>query len=209
MVTSSNVTWGRQFFQSDILKNEFDRMEKRIPIDLLNMKRYELPPPPPGKQTDASAWLECVENSCAQLEHQASRWAGLQDIFALLQLFHHSGGSFPFSLFFAQNRIINLEIMADYGSNSWRVYNNTLKSMQSEAEKQLDKIKQRMQQINLSRKNEQTMAGSKIRALEQRYSLSLLFLQTHFTWLPLVSWIDLVKITFYLQICLLLLLLVV
>ena len=58
--------------------------------------------------------------------------------------------------------------MADYGSNSWRVYNNTLKTMQSEAEKQLEKIKQRMQQINLSRKNEQTQAGSKIRALEQR-----------------------------------------
>lgn len=57
-----------------MLKNEFDRMEQRLPMEMLSMKRYELPPPPPGKQTDAAAWLECVENSYAQLEHQASRF---------------------------------------------------------------------------------------------------------------------------------------
>jgi len=42
-------------------------------MEMLSMKRYELPPPPPGKQTDANAWYECVENSYAQLEHQAAR----------------------------------------------------------------------------------------------------------------------------------------
>ena len=57
-----------------MLKNEFTRIEQRIPMELLNMKRYELPPPPQGKQTDANAWYECVENSYAQLEHQASRF---------------------------------------------------------------------------------------------------------------------------------------
>lgn len=42
-------------------------------MDTLSMKRYELPPPPAGKMTDIAAWNECVENSLAQLEHQATR----------------------------------------------------------------------------------------------------------------------------------------
>ena len=36
--------------------------------------RYELPQPSAGKMTDVSAWMECVENSQAQLEHQALRY---------------------------------------------------------------------------------------------------------------------------------------
>jgi pre-mRNA-splicing factor SPF27 len=48
-------------------------MEQRLLMEGISMKRYELPPPPPGKQTDAAAWLESVENSYAQLEHQAAR----------------------------------------------------------------------------------------------------------------------------------------
>lgn len=40
--------------------------------------RYELPPPPSGKLNEISAWTECVDNSCAQLEHQAVRVLNLQ-----------------------------------------------------------------------------------------------------------------------------------
>lgn len=36
--------------------------------------RYELPQPSAGKMTDISAWTECVDNSQAQLEHQALRY---------------------------------------------------------------------------------------------------------------------------------------
>jgi pre-mRNA-splicing factor SPF27 len=42
-------------------------------MDMMNMKRYELPQPAAGKMTDVSSWNECVENSQAQLEHQALR----------------------------------------------------------------------------------------------------------------------------------------
>ena len=42
------------------------------------MKRYELPTPTAGKMTDVSAWMECVENSHAQLEHQALRILNLE-----------------------------------------------------------------------------------------------------------------------------------
>lgn len=55
------------------MRNEFERMQQRLPMDVLSMKRYELPPPPAGKMTDIAAWNECVENSMAQLEHQATR----------------------------------------------------------------------------------------------------------------------------------------
>ncbi len=109
-------------------------------IIILFVKRYELPPPPPNKLGDTNAWYECVENSYAQLEHQASR-------------------------------IINLEIMQDYGSNAWRIFNQTLKTMFEEAEDQLETISKNIQAINLNRKTEQIMAGEKLRSLEQKYLL--------------------------------------
>lgn len=75
------------------MKSEFERIQNRAPMEMLNMKRfsafiliptfhslalsyrYELPGPPAGKLTDLTAWTEAVENSSAQLEHQATRQA--------------------------------------------------------------------------------------------------------------------------------------
>jgi len=56
------------------MRTEFDRLQQRLPMETMSMKRYELPPPPAGKLTDMSAWNECLENSMAQLEHQATRY---------------------------------------------------------------------------------------------------------------------------------------
>ena len=61
-------------FETEILKHEFERLQNRVPMDVLSMKRYELPPPPPGKMNDLLAWNDSVENSSAQLEHQATRY---------------------------------------------------------------------------------------------------------------------------------------
>ena len=82
-------------FETDLMKTEFERLNSRQPMDTLSMKRYELPPPPPGKMTDLQAWTECVENSEAQLEHQ-------------------------------RTRIMNLDLMLDYGGGSWKQYNDVL-----------------------------------------------------------------------------------
>lgn len=60
-------------FETDVLRHEFERMQNRLPPEVLSMKRYELPPPPPGKMNDLAAWSESVDNSSAQLEHQATR----------------------------------------------------------------------------------------------------------------------------------------
>ena len=39
-------------------------------MELLSMKRYELPGPAPNRLTDVTAWAEAVDNSYSQLEHQ-------------------------------------------------------------------------------------------------------------------------------------------
>jgi len=65
-------------FETEVMKKEYDRMAQRLPMELLSMKRYELPPPPTGKLTDLTAWNECVDNSYSQLEHQATRISNLE-----------------------------------------------------------------------------------------------------------------------------------
>lgn len=61
-------------FETEVMKQEFERMHNRLPMEVLSMKRYELPPPPPGKMNDLAAWQQSVENSYAQLDHQATRY---------------------------------------------------------------------------------------------------------------------------------------
>ncbi|CAM1323288.1 BCAS2 (predicted) [Pycnogonum litorale] len=65
-------------FTTDIMQAEFDRLQSRLPMEMLSMKRYELPQPPAGKMTDIAAWSECFENSMAQLEHQSTRITNLE-----------------------------------------------------------------------------------------------------------------------------------
>lgn len=65
-------------FETDLMTTEFDRIQNRLPMEPLSMKRYELPPPPPGKISELSAWQESVENSMAQLEHQSVRAVNLE-----------------------------------------------------------------------------------------------------------------------------------
>ncbi|KAK7480070.1 hypothetical protein BaRGS_00028707 [Batillaria attramentaria] len=122
-------------FETETLKNEMERVQARLPMDMLSMKRYELPQPPAGKMTDVAAWQECVDNSQAQLEHQALR-------------------------------ILNLELMGDYGIPAWKTYNDTMVSMIESAQKQLQDLRKKIQEINWQRKNEQTQSGVKLRELE-------------------------------------------
>lgn len=35
-------------FETTLMTNEFERIQNRFPMEPLSMKRYELPPPPPG-----------------------------------------------------------------------------------------------------------------------------------------------------------------
>lgn len=42
--------------------------------------RYELPQPTANQKHDITSWTEAVDNSMAQLEHQAERYAKLSEI---------------------------------------------------------------------------------------------------------------------------------
>uniref|UniRef100_F7FQ59 Pre-mRNA-splicing factor SPF27 n=1 Tax=Ornithorhynchus anatinus TaxID=9258 RepID=F7FQ59_ORNAN len=150
-------------FETDIMRNEFERLAARQPIELLSMKRYELPAPSSGQKNDITAWQDCVNNSMAQLEHQAVR-------------------------------IENLELMSQHGCNAWKVYNDifanvdrpltvlshfssilrNLVHMIEQAQKELQKLRKHIQDLNWQRKNMQLTAGSKLREMES-------------TWVSLVS----------------------
>ncbi|CAH3162670.1 unnamed protein product [Porites evermanni] len=65
-------------FETPVLKKEFERISKRQAMELLSMKRYELPQPTANQKHDITSWTEAVDNSMAQLEHQAERIENLE-----------------------------------------------------------------------------------------------------------------------------------
>uniref|UniRef100_A0A8C7P0G6 Pre-mRNA-splicing factor SPF27 n=1 Tax=Oncorhynchus mykiss TaxID=8022 RepID=A0A8C7P0G6_ONCMY len=127
------------FTTFEVTINEyFERLAARQPLELLSMKRYELPAPSSGQKNDITAWQDCVNNSMAQLEHQAVR-------------------------------IENLELMAHYGTNAWKVYNDNLAFMIELAQKELQKCRKQIQDLNWQRKNDQLAGGAKLRELESNW----------------------------------------
>lgn len=60
-------------FETDMMASEFELISKSTQRESLNMKRYELPAPPPSKMNEVNAWNDCIDNSLAQLEHQTVR----------------------------------------------------------------------------------------------------------------------------------------
>lgn len=112
-----------------MMRSEFDRLQQRLPMETMSMKRYELPPPPAGKLTDMSAWNECLENSMAQLEHQATRY--------LIPLFFIYKSFIKYVIF----RITNLELMTDFGTESWKSYLEVLVKCVAAAHNQVTKLK--------------------------------------------------------------------
>ena len=125
-------------FETEVMKNEFERLSARQPMELLSMRRYELPTPPSGQRNDITAWEECVKNSQAQLQHQ-------------------------------EVRIENLELMLEHGCNAWRVYNDQLVALLQDAQKKLQEIKKKIQDVNWERKTKQIQAGEKLRDLEANW----------------------------------------
>ncbi|KAB0342548.1 hypothetical protein FD754_019474 [Muntiacus muntjak] len=71
-------------------------------------------------------------------------------------------------------RIENLELMAQHGCNAWKVYDENLVPMIEHAQKELQKLRKHIQDLNWQRKNMQLTAGSKLREMES-------------TWVSLVS----------------------
>jgi pre-mRNA-splicing factor SPF27 len=125
-------------FETDLMKNDYERLQNRLPMEPLSMKRYELPPPPNNKLGEISAWAESVDNSMAQLEHQSLR-------------------------------SLNLELMVEYGCESWKAYLEIFTSMLAKAQERLQDLKKDIQDVNWQRKKKQTDGGDKLRALEEKW----------------------------------------
>lgn len=127
-------------FETKMIKAEFERIQNHTPMESLSMKRYELPPPSAARLSDYSAWQESVENSMAQLEHQATR-------------------------------VMNLELMLEYGCESWKAYLELFIALQAKAQNQLQDVKKMMQDINWQRKSTQTQVGEKFKELEAHWAI--------------------------------------
>ena len=66
-------------------------------------------------------------------------------------------------------RLANLELMSEYGSESWKSFNETQQKVLSCAQKELALLRAQIQDIHLQRKRKQTEAGEKLKTLETRY----------------------------------------
>lgn len=53
-------------FETPLIKAELNRIQSRTSMEMLSMKRYELPQPTVGRLNDVNAWQESVDNSEAQ-----------------------------------------------------------------------------------------------------------------------------------------------
>ncbi|MGH0190667.1 UNVERIFIED_CONTAM: hypothetical protein FKN15_049053 [Acipenser sinensis] len=116
---------------------DFSTFECNIRVHAQICTRYELPAPSSGQKNDITAWQECVNNSMAQLEHQAVR-------------------------------IENLELMSQYGSNSWKLYNENLMHLIELSQKELQRVRKEIQDLNWQRKNDQMKGGARLRELESK-----------------------------------------
>ena len=68
-----------------------------------------------------------------------------------------------------RTRIMNLDLMLDYGGESWKVYNEVLQEMLNKTQAQLAEVKKNIQETNWARKNQQTQVGERLKQLESNW----------------------------------------
>jgi len=68
-----------------------------------------------------------------------------------------------------RTRIMNLDLMLDYGAESWKQYNEVLQDMLNRVQGQLADVKKAIQEVNWSRKNQQTQVGDRLKQLETNW----------------------------------------
>lgn len=68
-----------------------------------------------------------------------------------------------------RTRIMNLDLMLEYGGESWKIYNEVLQDMLNKTQSQLADVKKNIQEINWSRKNQQTQVGERLKQLESNW----------------------------------------
>jgi len=64
----------------------------------------------------------------------------------------------------------NVSLLQNYGANAWRVHNYLLEADATILEKKADQLKERVTEVNRSRKNFQTGLGERLTALERKWT---------------------------------------
>ena len=59
--------------------------------------------------------------------------------------------------------------MQDYGCDAWKEYNEILQKLVNQMQDRLKILKKDIQEVNWTRKNEQTRVGEKLRQLESQW----------------------------------------
>ncbi|KIP11430.1 hypothetical protein PHLGIDRAFT_474594 [Phlebiopsis gigantea 11061_1 CR5-6] len=67
-------------------------------------------------------------------------------------------------------RHMNLALLQQYGSNSWRIHNYLMESTSQNLDKTVEDLKQLTVEVNRERKNSQTAVGAQLTALETRWT---------------------------------------
>lgn len=62
------------FADDEILSSEWARTNKKLPMETLDLSRYEVSPPAAKEKKSVEAWESAIENSKAQLEAQTLRY---------------------------------------------------------------------------------------------------------------------------------------
>ncbi|KAI7852127.1 Pre-mRNA-splicing factor SPF27 [Circinella umbellata] len=126
------------FQNNDILKQEWDRVKKKEPLNALDYSRYEIKAPEED-EADETEWKKAVDNSKAQLESQT-------------------------------DSMFNLELLAKFGPNAWRVHNYQLEGELKQLQQTTSEYRDAVLRINRERKADQTQAGGSLRTLENKWS---------------------------------------
>merc|ERR1711972_194002 len=61
------------------------------------------------------------------------------------------------------------ELMSEFGTEAWKIYNEVLSRLSEAAQKQLKDIKKQLQDVNWSRKNQQSAVGDRLKYLESEW----------------------------------------
>ncbi|KAI9506650.1 hypothetical protein GGI25_006095 [Coemansia spiralis] len=131
------------FKSKEILRKEYERVRAGKPLPEFEVSRYKLEAP--SDDGDAQN-VDAWRRAC---DNAAS------------QLEHQS------------IRLVNLELLQNYGSNAWKLSNYQRERMLESIERATKKYKEEGIQINKARKYEQTEASIKLRELEDRWSESV------------------------------------
>ncbi|KZT43939.1 breast carcinoma amplified sequence 2 [Sistotremastrum suecicum HHB10207 ss-3] len=69
-----------------------------------------------------------------------------------------------------QLRQTNIALLQNYGANSWKVHNYLLEAEVNIIEKEAEKLQEAVTDVNRERKNNQTLLGNQLTALETRWT---------------------------------------